>query len=77
MIYTIWAQSYRIKASIFGYLTKGKPDVVNIWQPEINYKKVRAEGAKFNVWEHPEDMRPPPFLNNFWEHPEDMRPPPK
>jgi hypothetical protein len=29
-------------------------------QPEINYNKnVRGEGAKFNFWEHPTDMRPP------------------
>jgi hypothetical protein len=35
---------------------------VSIWQPEVNYKKVRGEGAKFKFVEHPEDMRPPPFL---------------
>jgi hypothetical protein len=27
-------------------------------------------------WEHPKDMRPPPFFCNFWQHHEDMRPPP-
>jgi hypothetical protein len=36
---------------------------VYIRQPWINYKKVRGEGAEFNVWEHPKDMRPPPFLH--------------
>jgi hypothetical protein len=36
-----------------------------IRQPEMNYKKVRGEGAKFHVREHPEDMRPPPFFAIF------------
>jgi hypothetical protein len=35
--------------------------VKHIWQPEINYKKVRGAGTKLNFWEHPKDMRPPPF----------------
>jgi hypothetical protein len=45
-------------------------------QPEINYKKVRGEGTTYNLWEHPEDMRPPPFFCNCWKHPKDMWPPP-
>jgi hypothetical protein len=39
---------------------------------------IKKSGAKEKLifWEHPEDMRPPPFFH-VWKHPKDMRPPPK
>jgi hypothetical protein len=34
-----------LEIGVFLYMQNTK---IYIWQPEINYKKVRGEGAKFN-----------------------------
>jgi hypothetical protein len=47
------------------FKAQNHPYAFAIWQPEINYKNVRGEGTKFNFWEHPKGMRPPPFFLIF------------